>query len=84
MERLASIHLLSGEVLVQVKFLLKERIERLRDKICFYSLGTILVEDETGRLVVVREQNIKMIVWTAEQTIPSLPNVVKNQLTQNN
>jgi uncharacterized iron-regulated membrane protein len=58
--RIATVHLLSGETIERVAFCSKERAKSICEGLGF--VGVVLENDE-GQICVVRENNIKMVIW---------------------
>ncbi len=58
--RIATVHLLSGETIERVAFCSKERAKSICDGLGFEG---IVLENDEGQICVVRENNIKMVVW---------------------
>jgi hypothetical protein len=63
----ATVHLVSGEMVSGVSVLSKDHAERMLSELGLetsMSVGTVLFEDDGGRVFLVRSQNIKMLSWT--------------------
>ena len=58
--RIATVHLLSGETIERVAFCSKERAKSICDGLGFEG---IVLENDEGQICVVRENNIKMVMW---------------------
>lgn len=58
--RIATVHLLSGETIERVAFCSKERAQSICDGLGFEG---IVLENDEGQICVVRENNIKMVMW---------------------
>ena len=60
--RIATVHLLSGETIERVAFSSKEKANKICDGLGFEG---VVFENDDGQIFVVRENNIKMVTWKA-------------------
>ncbi len=62
--RIATVHLLSGETMDRVAFCARDRVKKICDRLGFEG---VVFENDEGQIWVVRESNIKMVTWKTNQ-----------------
>ncbi len=62
--RIATIHLVSGETMERVAFCSRDRVRKICDRIGFEG---VVFENDEGQIWVVRESNIQMVTWKTSQ-----------------
>ena len=58
--RIATVHLMSGEIIERVSFCSKEKATKVCEGLAFVG---IVLENDDGQISVVRESNIKLVTW---------------------
>lgn len=62
--RIATVHLVSGETMERVAFCSRDRVKKICERLGFEG---VVFENDEGQIWVVRESNIKLVTWKTSQ-----------------